>query len=177
MFSLHSSLLKVTIIFKQKVLIECFFELPCHFFFPRNIIYFHTIYFRIYDKASFRNLELYSEIIENFILDIYLLDLFLYGKSGFSIIAMLLIIFCNLCLIYFCSAKGYFFFFDPPQEVDNKNKDFYGLTVNEDKPIPFEIVNVNDRNRIKKNASAMKKENERDNDSANNDLVNTKNNN
>jgi hypothetical protein len=90
---------------------------------------------------------------------------------------MLLVIFCNLCLVYFCLAKGYFFFFDPPVKEDTSNKDFYGLTISHNKPIPFEIVNVHERNKIKKNAVNNKKvDNDlvRDNDSANNDLVNTK---
>lgn len=85
-------------------------------------------------------------------------------KFGFSVIALLLIIFCNLCLIYFTFAKAYFFFFDTPVKNENQNKDFYGLTIASTKPIPYEIkyqnekrICVEDNKNIRENRVKMTK--------------------
>jgi len=161
-----------------EVLIECFFELPVHFFFPRNIIYYHSIYFKIYDKTSYRGFECLSEMIENAIVIYYLIQFFMNNTKGLSIISILLIVFSCICLLFFCFAKFYFFFIDPPQTENNEGKDFYGLTVNKEQAIPYEIRNVNNQgyNKIERygdkgNHSGITKEHFQKIDSDRHDLV------
>lgn len=92
-------------------------------------------------------MQILCEVLENFVLDLYIIDYFRNGSGGFSIIAMFLIILGNICLFYFLSAKVYFFFFDPPKKEDTSNKDFYGITIDHNKPIPYEIRNMNEKRR------------------------------
>ena len=109
-----------------------------------------------------------------------MVNFFLYSESGFSVIALLLIIFCNGCLLYFILAKFYFFFIDPPQKENNENKDFYGITISHNKPIPYEVRNVNDKSKNNKNKKVTEVEKNKsidkskEYDSARYDLVNTK---
>ena len=108
------------------------------------MIYYHTVYFRIYDKASYRDFQFYCESAENLITILYILNFFGDNNKDFSIIALLLLIFTSICFVYFLLAKGYFFFFDPPViDTNEQDKDFYGITVNKDRPIPFEIRSQN----------------------------------
>ena len=76
---------------------------------------------------------------------------------GMSIIAILLIVFCNVCLIYFVLAKAYFFFFNPPQKENNEGKDFYGITEKSNQPIPYEIRNKNAENSMVNSQNNLKK--------------------
>ena len=97
-------------------------------------------------------------MIENAILDIYLANFFLNNTLGFSIIAILLMVLCNICLVYFALAKAYFFFFDPPKKENDEGKDFYGLTEKRDQPIPYEIRNKNVVNNKTNNHNNSKKD-------------------
>jgi hypothetical protein len=128
------------------IVFECFFELPSHFLFPRNIIYLHTIYHKIYDEAKYRKLESRIEIIENIILDVYLIHNLFISNEPFNFLALTLFILCNIFLVFFTYAYTYFFFFMVEGNIveDDKDKDFYGLPkigTNQER-IPYEIRTV-----------------------------------
>jgi len=118
---------------------ECFFEMPCHFFFPRNIIYLHTNYHRIYDLPTFRKLECRIEIIENLILEIFVVQKVF--STDFSVTPLLLFILCNIFLVYFLVANLYFFFFNIEEQENGSEKDFYGVSKQNprEQQIPYEI--------------------------------------
>ena len=60
-------------------------------------------------------------------------------------------------MLYSLLAKGYFFFFDSPAKENNENKDFYGITIAHNKPIPYEIRNKNEKVSTKKKEEKKEK--------------------
>jgi hypothetical protein len=93
---------------------ECFIELPSHYFFPTNHIYLHTNYYKIYDLGKYRQLEVFTELLENVIIFIYLFFAFSNtaedSKVGVGIVTILTLSFCLAIFVYYLLAEFYFTF-------------------------------------------------------------------
>lgn len=93
------------------LIVESFYELPIHIIFPLNKIYLHSNYYRNYDKRETTSINNLIEITEDFILLIYLVYFFSFGKFHYSAVVLIILdVFCLitfiLFVIYFLSIEG-----------------------------------------------------------------------
>jgi hypothetical protein len=96
------------------VIIESFFEIPCHILFPKNIIYLHTNYFKIYDIVKYRQVQLLYQIVENIFILISLFETFKSGNAG--IISILMLSFSIVMFVYYLSAEIFYIFITEAEE-------------------------------------------------------------
>lgn len=103
---------------------ESFYELPCHVFFPKNYIYLHTNYYKIYDLAKYRLVEIITQLLDNALVLVFLYFSFKAGNLG--IVSILALSFCLVTIVYFILAEFFYLFLakhKPKNEVDD-----YGRT-------------------------------------------------
>ena len=82
--------------------------MPLHLMFPINIVYQHTNYYKIYDLAKYRDVEIYIEIYENSILLGFLFYSIIF--EYFSIKNIVTITFVLSSELYFILALFYYLF-------------------------------------------------------------------
>jgi hypothetical protein len=89
------------------ILLESFFEMPIHILFPKNHLYLNTNYYKIYDLMKYRQVEIFTEILENFIIFLFIL-FFSFFKGKVTTTTIVCFSFCIAMLVYFVIAEFYF---------------------------------------------------------------------
>jgi len=136
----------IIFIFSTIILIESCFEIPSHCIFPENHIYLHTNYFKIYDLCKFKQIEIASEIFENFIILISLFFCFTSGNIG--IIPILTLTFSFMAIAYYLTAEVYFMFYIEQAVEVNVLRDEYGRKIKR-------LINEDTREINKKNKKTI----------------------
>jgi hypothetical protein len=90
--------------------------LPSHYLFPTKLIYPFTIYKSIYDDKVYYRFGITGELIENFFLLVFFLNIFI-SENYYFIISLFNIILLSAFFVYFSFVKFYSI-----KNIDNSNK-------------------------------------------------------